>query len=515
VAPGAAVAEVSTWEAEGPLQLAATSQLQCVKLYTADVFGNLCVSGGALVQARLTAHHKSSRVNELAKKFESLGGQAGLGSQAPVLVVDNLDGSYSASFRAPSAGEWRLGLLCNGVEVPLPIEFTVRPQASPLPALAVVQRALPQTATVGVSAALELVLTSHLALNDDSNPKELQELAVVVLRPPSGIKRSISIGWVRGQLYEARVLFMEAGDNVVEVLMAGQPVEGSPFKVVVSPEEIYLAYSTVHAFDRNHKCKIGERQRFVVKCKDRLGNGVTRGGLGLTARGTFTRGEKSIQCQVEDLGDGSYAITYTPVFTGPFSISLAAVRSNSGLSVEGECVPGDEDVTQCVVDTDRLARWVAGRPSHIVCTRHDAHGHPVTATQPLTQYQVQASGPGTVQSEVVEVGGGTFHVVLTGTLAGTYTIILFKGKLQVQGFPLTAELQPSVPSASSCVSFLKGVAHGNGSEVTAFKSLYKCDEGSSLKPQHPECLQLRQVPQGGRTWQRIRGDWIIPVFVLV
>ena len=55
--------------------------------------------------------------------------------------------------------------------------------------------------------------------------------------------------------------------------------------------------SIVEGHDRNARCKPGQRMRFVVRCKDRLGNRVRRGGLGLTARGASREG-RSIPCKV-------------------------------------------------------------------------------------------------------------------------------------------------------------------------------------------------------------------------
>eukprot|EP00959_Pyramimonas_sp_CCMP1952_P126395 2643607-Pyramimonas_sp.AAC.3 len=141
--------------------------------------------------------------------------------------------------------------------------------------------------------------------------------------------------------------------------------------------------------------------------------------------------------QVEDCGDGSYVVDYVVEYTGPYSVTLSADRSNSDLTLEGECVAGDEeDTAMCLVDASRLKRcdsersrrenmgptpdqttaycclcpppprrWVAGCTAHIAVVRRDAQGRPVSANSlaALTQYSVQCDGPGKVQAQLVEV----------------------------------------------------------------------------------------------------------------
>jgi hypothetical protein len=77
----------------------------------------------------------------------------------------------------------------------------------------------------------------------------------------------------------------------------------------------------------------------------------------------------------------------------------------------------------------------------------------------------QATGAGEVQSELMEVGDGSFVVALTGRVAGRYHILLSHGAQLLKGSPFTALLQPGRPSAMTCITLLDGFRFGGPGKV--------------------------------------------------
>lgn len=127
------------------------------------------------------------------------------------------------------------------------------------------------------------------------------------------------------------------------------------------------------------------------------------------------------------------------------------------------------DPSWCAVDAAGAQSWEAGKAAVLVVERKDAAGRRVAPRDagaggfpPLT---ATASGPGAVETAVVENEDGTARVSFTAKVAGTYSLSVFLG--EARGFSLTSlfgtddgrVLLPGAPFTAVCLAAPPSAAH--------------------------------------------------------
>eukprot|EP00854_Cymbomonas_tetramitiformis_P001872 gene1872-2542_t len=219
------------------------------------------------------------------------------------------------------------------------------------------------------------------------------------------------------------------------------------------------------------KTVAGEKARFIIEGRDKFGNKLFSGGRPIVLNAILSDGSQPQSHIVTDNMDGTYSASYVVTQAGPYKLELSSSRDSGKRIWEGQCLPGGTYVPSCTLDDEDLRlRWVAGKPSRVRVIRRDVYGNKVMPAndKELLQFSAQASGPGPVVTEVVELGrDGDLEVRMTGRVVGMYSVVVSSGSQQVRGCPLTIPLSAGRATSSSCRTSITGAKGGTSGVLLA------------------------------------------------
>lgn len=382
-------------------------------------------------------------------------GPGGLGlsiegpSKAEIQCTDNKDGTVTISYTPTLPGEYKITVKYGGQPI------SGSPYFAKISAPYGEEPAKSQV-TLGSTNTMSLTVTES----------DLTNLTATIKRPsgseePCGLRRQPN-----GQL---GISFTpkEVGDHWVSVFRNGQPIQGSPFKIVVGANEIGNA-SKVRVGGRGLTAGMAnELNEFFVNTRDA---GV--GGLGLSVEGP---GKVDIKC-FENPG-GTCRVAYKPTEPGTYQLSI---------KYADEHIPGSPFTVN-----------IGGQPSGRVTERITRQQQAVTQTSSIgtvcelnitmagidiskIEASVVSPSGSTEPCEVIDLGNGRFTIKFVPKEMGVHTVSLKHNGLHIPGSPFQFTVGP--------------IAGGGPHKVRAVGS--GLERGEVNKP-NPFTIITREAGAGG------------------
>uniref|UniRef100_A0A8C3HS50 Filamin A n=1 Tax=Chrysemys picta bellii TaxID=8478 RepID=A0A8C3HS50_CHRPI len=205
----------------------------------------------------------------------------------------------------------------------------------------------------------------------------------------------------------------EPGDYNINILFAGTHVPGSPFRAAVQPR--FDPSKVTCSGPGLERATAGQTGQFHVDC--------SRAGSAELTIEIISEGGAQAEVRVQDNGDGTYTIAYTPLCSGTYTITIKyggqpvphfpstlqvePALDTSGVKVYGPGVDGDGVFREATTDfsVDARALGTAGGP-HVKTRVSNPSGN-------LTEAFVQDLGDGTYRVEYTPYEEGVHSVDVT------------------------------------------------------------------------------------------------------
>ncbi|WP_413287623.1 invasin domain 3-containing protein [Bdellovibrio sp. HCB337] len=379
-------------------------------------------------------------------------------------VVDNNDGSYSATFTGTTVGTAvTLGATYNGV----PITSTA-PTITVTPgALSLAQSVLSSS---GASVASGSNVTLTLTAKDAYGNSILTGGRTVAFSFSGGTSTgTISATTDNGNgTYTASFTGAVAGTaTTINATVDGSAVTSAHPTVTVNPGAISLASSLVQV--SSGTVVAGNNITVTLQAKDAAGNNLTTGGQtvvfarsGGVSSGTFG--------SVTDNSNGTYTASFTGTTSGSATNITATINGSAVTSTAPTVIvtPGAVSLAQSTVSTSS-GTVASGSNVTLTLQAKDAYSNNILAGG-LTVVFARSGGTstGTIGS-TIDNGNGTYTATFTGAVAGTATTInaTIGGAAVTSTSPTVTVTPGSISLAQSTVSVSSGtVASGSSSTLT-------------------------------------------------
>ncbi|XP_065219553.1 filamin-A isoform X2 [Planococcus citri] len=340
-----------------------------------------------------------------------------LGSEIPLDITDNEDGTYLIDYSVPAPGDYTLNCRYEGVQVPqspLKIKVPANVDVSKIKVDGL------ETSVCLHSKADILVDSRDLGIRDDGKK------VTCTITNPSGTKTENFITPLSDGTYKISYTPFEEGPHTIEILYDGLPIPGSPFVV------------NVKKGTDPTKCKaygpglvkgvVNEQNKFTVETR-----GAGTGGLGLAIEGPS---EALMTCK--DNRDGSCTVEYKPTEPGDYDITIKfADQHIPGSPYKVEVAP-DIDVKKIKVYGPGIDHCRAQIPSSFKIDASKVDKAPLDVSLQTDRGLLET------KPEVYDNGDGTYDVVyVAGAEGSTLTAkILYNGE-HIPNSPFKLKVRPS------------------------------------------------------------------------
>ncbi len=373
------------------------------------------VSSGGSATVTLTAKDSAGNPESsggLSVVF-GLGGGSGSGTFSP--VMDNGNGTYTATFTATVAGNNTITATIGGLAVTsTPPAITV--SSNPVSLAKSIVSVAPSAIQSGSSATVTLTAKDS---NGNQEPSGGLTVVFVVVGGGTASGAFSAVTDHGNGTYTATFTGVIAGNNSITATINGNFITSTPMPVTVSPGPVSLAMSVVSVSPST--ISSGGSASVTLTAKDSAGNQESSGGLsvafglgGGSASGTFS--------PVIDHGNGTYTATFTASAVGTNTITatiggIAVTSTTPAITVSANTVSLAKSVVSVAP-----AGIQSGSSTTVTLTAKDSSGN----QEPSGGLSVVFSlGSGTASgsfSAVTDHGNGTYTATFTGAIAGSNTI---------------------------------------------------------------------------------------------
>ncbi len=380
--------------------------------------GSATLASGATTTITLTARDAAGNVLGSGGLVVLFTKGAGTSDGTLSAVTDNLDGTYSATFTATTAGSAKsIGATIGGVAVTSTLPtITVTPGALSLATSSVTV----SDDTVASGAAVTLTLTAR----DAAGNALLTGGATVLFTKGAGSSDG-DISAVTDDAngtYTASFTGTTAGTaRAIGATVGGEPITSSAPTVTVIPGAPSLAQSSVTVGASS--IASGANTALTLTARDAAGNTLTTGGLTVS----FTKGSGTSDgdlSAVTDNANGTYSATFTATTAGTPRAIGATIGAQAITSAAPTITvtPGAISAATSTIAASPTT-ILLGQSSTLTLTGRDAAGNLVSsggATVVFTKVSGFADGP---LSATTDVGNGTYTATFTAATGGAPRVI--------------------------------------------------------------------------------------------
>jgi adhesin/invasin len=381
---------------------------------------------------------------------------SGANNPGALVVTDQGDGTYTASYAPTVAGDDTVAITMNGTPISgSPFTSTVGAGgASAAQSTATVPDGAPGLPT-------QIVVQARDAYG---NPLSAGGETVTVTVSGANNPGALIVTDQANGTYTASYTPTLAGTDDVAITLNGTPIGGSPFTSTVSVGTVSPAQSTATVPDGI----AGALTSIVVQARDAYGNPMSAGGetVAVTVSGTNNAGALT----VTDQGDGTYTAGYTPTVAGADNVDITM----NGTAISGS--PFTSAVAAGAVSpaqsTATVPDGTAGAPTAIVVQARDTYGNPLGsggATVAVTVSGANNAGALTVTDQA----NGTYTAGYTPSVLGTDNVAITIDGTPVSGSPFTSTVGVgAVSPANSTATVPNGIAGALTSIVVQARDAY-------------------------------------------
>jgi len=348
---------------------------------------------------------------------------AGPNADSTVTVVDNGDGTYTATYTPAIVGTDNFSITLDGTAI----------GGGPYSSIVVPGPASPAqtTATVpgGTAGFITVIdIQARDAFGNDLTATGGLVGVTVTTGPNTGA--TVAVVDNGDGTYQATYTPEFAGTDTFEISLNSVVIGGGPYTSDVTASDASAAQTTAAVPATG---TAGVITTIVVQTRDVNGNDLTTGGetVGVVVGGANTLATVN----VVDNNDGTYSATYTPTTAGTdnFNITLNGTTIGGGpySSLVG---PGPVSAPQ---STATVPPGNAGSVTTIAVQARDVFGNSLTTGGSVVAATVTGANAGAVVT-VVDNLDGTYTGTYTPTATGTDNIAITLGGVAIGGSPYTS-----------------------------------------------------------------------------
>eukprot|EP00299_Pterocystis_sp_00344_P012422 c5961_g1_i1.p1 GENE.c5961_g1_i1~~c5961_g1_i1.p1 ORF type:complete len:1378 (-),score=299.66 c5961_g1_i1:162-3947(-) len=247
--------------------------------------------------------------------------------------------------------------------------------------------------------------------------------------------------------YVIKYTAVRVGTYRLNVLLADQPISGSPFAVqivnsAVSPASTF-AYGAAVRY-----AVAGYRSYFTIQAADEFGNNMTTGGAKFNIL-FVGPGDIKIPCNVTDLGNGQYTASYMTTVAGDFMLSATLwsdVNNYQSIHMSpflGTIVAAGADPLKSFVYVntpdkpagDMVFRTVMGVHNYFHIQAVDRYNNKKTIGG--DKFSAELEGPVSHDAFISDNGDGTYTGTFVAPAAGRFRLKVYYGNVAVNGTPIS------------------------------------------------------------------------------
>ena len=420
------------------------------------------------------------------------------GAHVHGLVSENGNGTYTVEYAVTTAGLYYIAVTLQGRHISgSPFAMQTFPSAA--------RSSHSLAFGSGLSRATAGKLTEfHILAKDTYGNAEHASAGgnfSVVLHGAETLKAKVTDSLTG--VYVASYTPRKAGTYQVSVAYDQLPIFGSPYNVVVAPGRAHAATSVVKCVDAGAPAKecaalvgiAGEVNAFTVTARDTSHNDCTSGGekvealLMLPAR---TGGESplmrtlrertrggGVKVTVLDLGDGSYAASYTLLPAGRYQLAITIDgQPINGSPFETLVTPGATCAGSSQLSGDGKDKAVAGQMATMLLTAVDCYGNMQTAGGDPWSVSLTRPGVTTVSARVLDKADGTYALSYNAAVSGLWQLHVMTGGAHADGSPFSVLIDPGPTDAHASIAVGEGTSMAAIGETTTIMVRSKDHHGN-------------------------------------
>ncbi|GAM19523.1 hypothetical protein SAMD00019534_026980 [Acytostelium subglobosum LB1] len=237
----------------------------------------------------------------------------------------------------------------------------------------------------------------------------------------------------------------KGGDHTVEVFLRGTPLAQGPVPVRVLSADENNSFCDGPGFDA---AQARRPTQFTIHSVGANGKPCTDGGDPFQVS---ISGPHQVDVSIEDNGDGTYTVAYTPEKPGDYEILVTLNEKPIKDIPKNIHIKPAADANNSYAEGPGLEHGECFQPSKFKIHAVDPDG--VHRNDGGDGFVVTVEGPAPVEPVMVDNGDGTYDVEFEPKVPGDYTINLTLDGENVNGFPKVVRVKPA-PSANH--SYAKG-----------------------------------------------------------
>eukprot|EP01113_Clastostelium_recurvatum_P018917 TRINITY_DN222_c0_g1_i3.p1 TRINITY_DN222_c0_g1~~TRINITY_DN222_c0_g1_i3.p1 ORF type:complete len:958 (+),score=357.35 TRINITY_DN222_c0_g1_i3:135-3008(+) len=253
----------------------------------------------------------------------------------------------------------------------------------------------------------------------------------------------------------------EGGNFHVDVTLDGQPISGGPFSVTImdaTPDQSYAKGPGLEGGQQNNPAT------FTIFAIDGEGRPVTKGGEPFSVNVHGPEGETPVH--VEDNGDGTYSVAYSPSAHGDYTVNVTLHGRPIKDTPKKVHIKPAPDATQSYAEGPGLEGGQAEKPAKFTIHAKDFDGN--DRKDGGDPFEVNVEGPAPAEVKVKDNGDGTYDVEYYPTVPGDYKVNVTLNDEAIKDTPKTVHIKPH-PDAGHSYAEGPGLEGGQALQPSRFK----------------------------------------------
>jgi len=365
-----------------------------------------------------------------------------------VVIKDKMDGTYLATYTSPKAGDFTLTVTVGKDNIKdSPFKTSVEP-GEPFPGHTI-------ATGPGIKAAPAGGVATFVIQTKDQDGNNFPTGGAKVIANLHDKSGTIPVTIVDNHdgTYTASYKPRTAGKTKLEVSLATEafgtaPIKDAPFTVEILPglpDPLNFGWEGLELDANGRRVVVaGSTDAFKITAKDGFGNQLQNGGLNVQGH---IKGPHNVPVLVNDQGDGTYAVNYTPTHIGDYSLSVSVDNTKIG----GKHNPFPFVVIPAGPSADKTIAYgkgtevaVVGEDNNFTIETRDAFDNKLSVGGTDVGGNLTHLESGDVIPLVVtDNGDGTYHAAYPDlSKAGNYQLTPTVDGVPIKSAPISLKVKP-------------------------------------------------------------------------